>query len=60
MHMTCSQCRYEFCWLCLGDYRNHGKENNGRGLCNSFQDVIDSKVRTKFDIIDVERGGLGP
>ncbi len=23
MHMTCSQCRYEFCWLCMGDYKNH-------------------------------------
>jgi ariadne-1 len=44
MHMTCSQCRYEFCWLCLGDYRNHSKET-GKGLCNSFQDVIDAKVR---------------
>lgn len=21
MHMTCSQCRHEFCWLCMGDYR---------------------------------------
>lgn len=28
MHMTC-KCKYEFCWLCLGDYRNHKncKEN---------------------------------
>ena len=22
-HMTCSQCRHEFCWICLGDYRSH-------------------------------------
>ena len=41
MHMTCSQCRYEFCWLCLGDYRNHSAET-GRGLCNSFEDVVAS------------------
>lgn len=38
MHMTCSQCRYEFCWLCMGDYRNHTKET-GTYLCNSYQDV---------------------
>lgn len=36
--MTCSQCKYEFCWLCLGDYRKHSAET-GKGLCNSFDDV---------------------
>ena len=38
MHMTCSQCRYEFCWLCMGDYLNHAAET-GKYLCNSFEDV---------------------
>ena len=38
MHMTCGKCRYEFCWLCLGDYRNHQKET-GAYLCNSWEDV---------------------
>ena len=37
--MTCSQCRYEFCWLCMGDYRNHSSET-GKSLCNSFEDVV--------------------
>ncbi|GJN34617.1 hypothetical protein PR202_gb23297 [Eleusine coracana subsp. coracana] len=27
MHMTCSApCRYEFCWLCLGPWKDHGNE----------------------------------
>lgn len=39
--MTCSQCKYEFCWLCGGDYRNHSTET-GRSLCNSFEDVVAS------------------
>eukprot|EP00002_Diphylleia_rotans_P019162 TRINITY_DN3708_c0_g1_i4.p1 TRINITY_DN3708_c0_g1~~TRINITY_DN3708_c0_g1_i4.p1 ORF type:complete len:555 (+),score=105.56 TRINITY_DN3708_c0_g1_i4:53-1717(+) len=23
-HMTCGQCRYEFCWICMKDYRQYG------------------------------------
>merc|ERR1719320_1097450 len=27
MHMTCRQCRHEFCWLCKGDWKNHSACN---------------------------------
>jgi hypothetical protein len=37
--MTCRQCKFEFCWLCLGDYKKHTTET-GRSLCNSFEDVV--------------------
>ena len=29
-HMTCNKCGYEFCWLCLGSYKNHV-------ACNAFK-----------------------
>ena len=25
--MTCTKCHYEFCWICLGDYKTHGMCN---------------------------------
>ena len=28
-HMTCKQCRHEFCWICLGDWKTHSQ-------CNRF------------------------
>ena len=38
MHMTCGKCRYEFCWLCMGDYKKHYDET-GIGLCNNYADL---------------------
>jgi ariadne-1 len=34
MHMTCSQCKYEFCWLCQGGWAEHGERTGGFYACN--------------------------
>ena len=38
MHMTCRNCKYNFCWLCLGDYKHHFRET-GNYLCSDMNDV---------------------
>lgn len=25
-HMQCYSCKYDFCWMCLGDWKSHGSE----------------------------------
>ncbi|XP_041348541.1 potential E3 ubiquitin-protein ligase ariadne-2-like [Gigantopelta aegis] len=25
-HMQCSKCKFDFCWMCLGDWKAHGSE----------------------------------
>ena len=39
MHMTCSQCRFEFCWLCSGDWKEHGERTGGFYACNRCERV---------------------
>lgn len=34
MHITCSQCRHEFCWLCNGTWSEHGERTGGFYACN--------------------------
>mmetsp|Transcript_19023 Transcript_19023/g.41444 ORF Transcript_19023/g.41444 Transcript_19023/m.41444 type:complete len:539 (+) Transcript_19023:121-1737(+) len=35
-HMTCSSCRYEFCWICMGNWADHGSNTGGYYKCNKF------------------------
>lgn len=37
MHMTCSQCQYEFCWLCLRAWATyHNQGTGGFYACNKY------------------------
>ncbi len=42
-HMTCQNCRYEFCWICSGDWKDHGANTGGYYSCNKFNDKDDNE-----------------
>ncbi|KAL0919131.1 hypothetical protein M5K25_011206 [Dendrobium thyrsiflorum] len=38
MHITCTPpCKYEFCWLCLGSWIEHGERTGGFYACNRYE-----------------------
>ncbi|XP_041024456.1 probable E3 ubiquitin-protein ligase ARI7 [Juglans microcarpa x Juglans regia] len=38
MHMTCTPpCKFEFCWLCLGAWQDHGERTGGFYACNRYE-----------------------
>ena len=39
MHMTCSQCKYQFCWMCQGKWSDHGERTGGYYACNRYDTV---------------------
>ena len=36
MHMTCSQCKHDFCWMCLENWSDHGERTGGYYACNRY------------------------
>lgn len=38
-HMTCQRCKHEFCWICMGDWSDHGANTGGYYKCNKFDET---------------------
>uniref|UniRef100_A0A6S9ISQ1 RBR-type E3 ubiquitin transferase n=1 Tax=Heterosigma akashiwo TaxID=2829 RepID=A0A6S9ISQ1_HETAK len=36
-HMTCRQCKEEFCWICMGPWSDHGANTGGYYKCNRYE-----------------------
>lgn len=37
--MTCKMCTHEFCWLCLGTWKEHGSATGGYYQCNKYDEL---------------------
>lgn len=35
-HMSCQRCKFEFCWICMGDWHDHGANTGGYYKCNKY------------------------
>ena len=51
-HMTCRQCKYEFCWVCRGAWSLHGDAYS----CNRWQD--DGALKEKEGSRQASRAAL--
>lgn len=38
-HMTCQKCKFEFCWICMGDWHDHGANTGGYYKCNKYDNT---------------------
>lgn len=44
-HMHCQMCQHDFCWMCLGVWKDHGSATGGYYKCNKYdENKVDDKV----------------
>ncbi|XP_045177754.2 ankyrin repeat and IBR domain-containing protein 1-like [Mercenaria mercenaria] len=36
-HMKCSKCKYDFCWVCLDQWKRHNSSTGGYFKCNRYE-----------------------
>lgn len=59
--MTCrppNGCGYEFCWLCLGEWKTHGEKTGGYYKCNKYEDMSQNEKDNKKKEFDKEKSQL--
>lgn len=52
-HMSCRECNHGFCWVCLGDWKDHGSGTGGYYKCNKYQEEV--KKNTSLQKAEQER-----
>ncbi|EFA86719.1 hypothetical protein PPL_00524 [Heterostelium album PN500] len=51
VHMICSHCKFGFCWLCMGSWKDHGDKTGGFFSCNKYYKSI-RKASTSSSLTD--------
>jgi len=54
-HMHCAMCKYEFCWICLGDWKAHSSTTGGYYNCNRFSEDSEKKKTAESAKRELER-----
>ena len=55
MHMTCPNCKWDFCWMCLEEWKKHGSNTGGYYKCNIFKDNPDEKKKQNDEERDMKK-----
>jgi hypothetical protein len=58
--MVCSKCRFEFCWLCLTEWKKHGSGTGGYYACNIYEKMkgSDKEMMEREKIISDSKNEL--
>lgn len=50
-HMQCYACKYDFCWMCLGDWKSHGSEYYECSRYRENPNIAHESVHAKVKVV---------
>ncbi|XP_041374912.1 ankyrin repeat and IBR domain-containing protein 1-like isoform X2 [Gigantopelta aegis] len=53
-HMKCSKCKYDFCWVCLEQWKRHNSSTGGYFKCNRYEAVKKVEDKTAQMVSEAE------
>ncbi|KAL0962058.1 hypothetical protein UPYG_G00335170 [Umbra pygmaea] len=46
-HMQCAKCKYDFCWICLEEWKKHSSSTGGYYRCTRYQVITQLEEQSK-------------
>uniref|UniRef100_A0A672NA62 RBR-type E3 ubiquitin transferase n=1 Tax=Sinocyclocheilus grahami TaxID=75366 RepID=A0A672NA62_SINGR len=54
-HMQCAKCKYDFCWICLEEWKKHSSSTGGYYRCTRYEVIQQVEEQSKEMTVEVEK-----
>ncbi|XP_063308518.1 ankyrin repeat and IBR domain-containing protein 1 [Pelobates fuscus] len=54
-HMQCAKCKYDFCWICLEEWKKHSSSTGGYYRCTRYEVINQVEEVSKEMTVEAER-----
>ncbi|KAK1880854.1 Ankyrin repeat and IBR domain containing protein 1 [Dissostichus eleginoides] len=54
-HMQCAKCKYDFCWICLEEWKKHSSSTGGYYRCTRYEVIQQIEEQSKEMTVEAEK-----
>ncbi|XP_068091367.1 ankyrin repeat and IBR domain-containing protein 1 isoform X1 [Hyperolius riggenbachi] len=54
-HMQCAKCKYDFCWICLEEWKKHSSSTGGYYRCTRYEVINQVEEQSKEMTVEAEK-----
>ncbi|XP_051527349.1 ankyrin repeat and IBR domain-containing protein 1-like isoform X4 [Myxocyprinus asiaticus] len=54
-HMQCAKCKYDFCWICLEEWKKHSSSTGGYYRCTRYEIIQQVEEQSKDMTVEAEK-----